>query len=346
MSAHVPAISVIMPVYNSRDYVARAVGSVLAQDLRDFELLLVDDGSTDGSADICDELAASDKRVRVLHIPNGGMCHARNLALDQARGTYVTFVDNDDECLPGFLGNNYALATINNADVVRFGRRRETYLEDGTPQETNEAAPREETVILADELVNRLEDLLLYGTEGVWTGLYKRELLNSAQIRFNEDLRGGCEDKIFNLDVYDHAKTMCLNPGIYYVWHRRASHSSSLSINLDYFLGYALYLHRLELFLADHEIFERNPDVCRVLKLAPFREMVGARCRAGQATLSQDKEFCACVRTVYKGYWTSALVDPKVPQSLVLAWVMAGCYMPAAAAVQAWRSRVQGRVGR
>lgn len=89
-------MSVIVPVYNVEAYLRRCVDSILRQTFGDFELLLVDDGSTDGSGSICDEYAAVDSRVRVFHKPNGGVSSARNMGLDNARGEWITFSDSDD----------------------------------------------------------------------------------------------------------------------------------------------------------------------------------------------------------------------------------------------------------
>ena len=82
-------VSVIMPVYNSGEYLQTAVDSILSQSLKDIELILVDDGSTDGSSEKCDEYAKKDKRVVVIHQRNGGICNARNAALKIARGEYI-----------------------------------------------------------------------------------------------------------------------------------------------------------------------------------------------------------------------------------------------------------------
>ena len=91
-----PKISVIVPVYNAEQYLHRCVDSILAQTFPDFELLLIDDGSKDRSAEICDEYAWKDERVRVFHKENGGVSSARNLGLDKAKGEWVSFVDADD----------------------------------------------------------------------------------------------------------------------------------------------------------------------------------------------------------------------------------------------------------
>ena len=95
MSDH-PKISIISTVYNTGPYLRPAVESILAQTFTDFELLLVDDGSHDGSAAVCDALAQEDARIRVFHQPNGGPAHARNTGLDNARGDYIGMVDSDD----------------------------------------------------------------------------------------------------------------------------------------------------------------------------------------------------------------------------------------------------------
>ena len=91
-----PKLSVIVPVYNTEKYLRECVDSILAQTFTDFELILVDDGSTDGSGPICDDYAAKDQRVRVIHQENGGITVARKSGVRIARGEYVTFVDSDD----------------------------------------------------------------------------------------------------------------------------------------------------------------------------------------------------------------------------------------------------------
>lgn len=90
-------LSIIIPIYNSERYLPRCLDSILSQSFTNFELLLVDDGSTDRSGKICDEYAEKDCRIRVFHKENGGVSSARNLGLDEARGEWVCFVDSDDE---------------------------------------------------------------------------------------------------------------------------------------------------------------------------------------------------------------------------------------------------------
>ena len=118
-----PLISIIMPVYNAGVLLHTAVESVLRQSFADFELLLVDDGSTDGSAALAHELAKKDGRIRVLEQPNAGICAARNLGLQHCRGQWFTFCDDDDTMLPHALETLLVLAKSTGADVVRGGYR-------------------------------------------------------------------------------------------------------------------------------------------------------------------------------------------------------------------------------
>ena len=96
----IPKISIIVPVYNVESYLPRCIDSILAQTYTDFELILVDDGSPDNSGAICDEYAAKDSRIRVIHKENGGVSSARNTGLDFASGKYISFVDSDDVVHP------------------------------------------------------------------------------------------------------------------------------------------------------------------------------------------------------------------------------------------------------
>ena len=96
-------VSIIVPVYNTKQYLSRCIDSILSQSFTDFELLLIDDGSTDGSGIICDVYAEKDSRIRVFHKENGGVSSARNLGLKEAQGEWICFVDSDDELLPNGL---------------------------------------------------------------------------------------------------------------------------------------------------------------------------------------------------------------------------------------------------
>ena len=113
-----PEISVIVPVYKVQEFLPACLGSLAAQTFRDFELILVDDGSPDGCGAICDAWAGRDGRVRVLHKQNGGLSSARNAGLKIARGRYIAFVDADDLVLPDYLETLYTAIRRDRADLA------------------------------------------------------------------------------------------------------------------------------------------------------------------------------------------------------------------------------------
>lgn len=119
---HTPVLSIIVPVYKVEQYLPACIDSIRAQTFTDWELILVDDGSPDGSGAICDRYATQDSRIKVIHKPNGGVSAARNDALDIARGRYITFVDSDD-CIDiptTFYDNIGILETRPEVDIVQY----------------------------------------------------------------------------------------------------------------------------------------------------------------------------------------------------------------------------------
>lgn len=111
-------ISVVIPVYNKEQFVEQCLVKTLSQDFDSFEVIAVDDGSTDASGDICDQVAKRDQRLRVVHTKNGGVTAARRTGLEQSTGKYVMFLDADDELVPNALRVSHEMIISNDADEV------------------------------------------------------------------------------------------------------------------------------------------------------------------------------------------------------------------------------------
>ena len=114
-------LSVVIPAYNVGQYVAQCLQSVLSQSFTDFEVIVVNDGSTDNSAEIARSFADADSRVRVVDQPNGGLSAARNTGIDLASGKWLMFVDSDDMLLPDAMSTLLALAHDTESDIVCGG---------------------------------------------------------------------------------------------------------------------------------------------------------------------------------------------------------------------------------
>lgn len=205
--------SIIMPVYNAAAYLKNTVDSVLGQDFQDFELIAVDDGSTDGSAGILRELALRDGRVRPLTKPNGGPASARNAGLAAARGEYVLFLDADDGYEPGALGALYA-ELAKPADVLTFGYR---YVYPGKEKNRDVASPRPiefaSRKAVEEGALQLMEARLLFPS--TWNKAYRRRLLMERELRLPTDLYVA-EDLYFNLTVLEAAQSYRVIPGVFY----------------------------------------------------------------------------------------------------------------------------------
>lgn len=174
-----PLISIIVPVYNVASYLSACLDSILSQSFSDFEVQLVDDGSTDGSGPLCDELAAKDPRIVVSHQKNGGVSSARNLALEQAQGEWILFVDADDALLPDGLSELVG-GISDEVDLVMLDFVESARWEEGMPFPHGEG-----------KMVGREEALasMFIGTDRRYQGyvfakLFRRSLLKEHHLRF------------------------------------------------------------------------------------------------------------------------------------------------------------------
>ena len=171
-------ISVIIPLYNMADYLEETVSSALSQTFSDLEIILVDDGSTDASGSICDEVACKDARIRVLHKENGGVAAARNAGLDTAAGDYIFFLDSDDLISPETLELMLGACEEGGADIVMAA-----YVRFQNSPKKISTGSREPEYFDGREALRRMLGNMGY-THGLWNKLYRRELWEG--IRFRE----------------------------------------------------------------------------------------------------------------------------------------------------------------
>lgn len=172
-----PKVTAVVPVYNVENYIEKCAASVLGQTHQDLELLLIDDGSTDGSGPTCDRLAAADPRVRVIHQENRGLGGARNTGIENARGEWIVFSDSDDWLEPEVIERALAAAGHTNSDMAVFAFR--SVDEQGrTLAEFHEDLPQD---VPLDP--RQRKDLLLMAPSAC-TKLYKTSLFHKTGVRY------------------------------------------------------------------------------------------------------------------------------------------------------------------
>lgn len=206
-----PKVSVIIPVYNALSYLRDSVESVRRQSLHDIEIILVNDGSRDGSGAECEALARLDSRITVLHKSNSGAGLSRSEGLLLARGEYVAFLDADDLMMPGALEKMYFSARKLNLDMLHA--RREIF-SDTPPEPLNEKEIKIR-VYSEPEQLRRLallfigcpdgaDDETMRMEGGLWAALFRRSLIESHKLSIVSEREFGSEDFIFNYDVARH----------------------------------------------------------------------------------------------------------------------------------------------
>ena len=201
-----PVLSVIIPVYNTKEHLSHCIDSILSQSFSNFELLLVDDGSFDGSDVVCDAYSAKDSRVRVFHKKNGGVSSARNVGLENANGQWLTFIDSDD-----WIEDNYFQVPFDSEVDLLYRNR---VFSDGRP----------DGFLLAQEA--RDSDFLAFLVKNAYSNLfkmsvcffYRNSIVKDHRIRFVEGVRLG-EDRLFISEYYGYCRSIQVLTGSRYVYN-------------------------------------------------------------------------------------------------------------------------------
>ena len=189
-------ISIIVPVYNSEKYVAKSIESLLKQTLKEIEIILVDDGSKDTSGAICDEYAAKDERIVVMHKENAGQAKARNAGIDIAKGKYIMFLDADDMYEPDTCENMYKVAEEN---VVDYASANYIMIDDNDVKRPKPAFDTEKYREFELKLSDYTKSFFVMNSTP-WNKIYNLEFLNKNKIRF--DVNPPSEDDYFTTLCY------------------------------------------------------------------------------------------------------------------------------------------------
>ena len=252
-----PTVSIIVPVYNAEKTIGRCIDSILGQQYTDFELLLVDDGSKDGSGAICDSYALADSRVQVIHKENTGVSDTRNIGISRARGVYLQFLDSDDWITPDATKLLVEAAGEHNCDLVISDFYRvvgERVSRKGDIDE-DRVLTREE---YAAHMMEQPADFY-YGV--LWNKLYRRDIVADHHLQMDPEI-SWCEDFMFNLEYIRHAQRFYALqvPIYYYVKTKGSLASQSLSISKTIRMKLMLFEYYNQFYksVLDEEEYEKS----------------------------------------------------------------------------------------
>ena len=250
-------VSIVFPVYNKSEHLPTTLPSLLSQTYRDFELIAVDDGSTDGSGDFLDRLAKTDSRVKVIHQPNAGVSAARNAAIDRASGDYVVFADADDTVCPDWLEVLAKEAETSGADIVVSG----FFSTDSNGKALDTVLPPEEGNITGKEFLgNFYAHQSNHGLPGFGHGkIVRRDLIEKNNIRFTPGLKLA-EDLDFFVRLYDKAETVrtVRYAGYNYLQGAENSTGGSSAYRVDYLSQVKIWLGIVSMLTAHGEYCGEN----------------------------------------------------------------------------------------
>lgn len=260
-----PLVSIIVPVHNAERTIERCINSVLNQKYKDFELILLNDGSTDNSGMICEAYAEKDKRIRVLNKENTGVSDTRNQGIAMAGGKYLQFLDSDDWITPDATELFVRTAAENECDMVIADFYRvigERVSQKGSIEEEGMM----NRVEYAVNMMQRPADFY-YGV--LWNKLYKRSIIEAYQLRMDSAI-SWCEDFIFNLEYVRHTRTIYALkiPVYYYVKTKGSLVSQGISMKKTIQMKRTVFAYYNEFYMdvfddADYE--KRRGQVYRFL---------------------------------------------------------------------------------
>ncbi len=297
MESSKPKVSVVIPIYNVEKYLPRCIESVINQTLEDIEIILVDDGSPDGSPRICDEYAKKDSRIRVIHKTNGGLASARNAGMTLATGKYLFFVDSDDWLELDGLSTLYVIGEKEKVDFVRFRAIRT-----GWPGTNGDIACRVETIRelkeglydkrrIIDEIYPRLlatDQLTMGAIVGAWESLYKLDFLRTNNLSFYDSVKFS-EDLIFSANVVKCCNSFYFvdTPGVYHYFYNPNSISKSFREGRWESCKQLIELAEKDFLHSEEYDFSKE-----LIYLKWFCIMLGVNERKYLKTYKSKKEYC------------------------------------------------------
>lgn len=333
-------ISVIIPVYNAEAFIEQCLASLVKQSFLDFEVLVVNDGSTDHSGDICDRYARDDSRFIVIHQKNAGVSTARNIGISRVKGDYIVFIDSDDWIAPDYLMGLYEDLLVHDADLVDQSFTR-IYPDGTTDSEIYE--DRYYTQRNIEEWIQ----IMLGGHTGPFPKIYRASIIRKHRLLFEESLRL-CEDLCFTLQYMQYARK-----GIYFsktasYYYRQSENSLGMSFHhKEMMIPYRALLCVLEILNSPYYsplLADRNPPVQLRNKIVQLSMFFMSNFHNGSSRRARARALASLKGYDLDYYWQ--FISVKNPLRRIFHWAFAKNRLFLALAVEDIRYAVNKRLGR
>lgn len=310
-----PIITIIVPVYNVEKYLKRCIDSLVVQELECIEIILIDDGSSDRSGEICEFYAKKDNRIQVVHEIHHGPSYARNKGLGLATGEYICFVDSDDEVNSSMMKEMYKIAKRSNreADVVVCN-----FMNNSTGEfRTVECGLKDEYLgkeNIKDEILKRWYDKTETGLASVCNKMYRRSILETYDIQFDEELVRA-EDYFFNFSVFRNAECVRSTKEPYYLYYQDNSNSIMHTVKKDWYWHWKKkHVRLIELneelnFDIDEKRFWKPFSYNTHLYIMKIMHLVGSKENKEVRQIMEDELFCRACKIYSREYmlWVRTL---------------------------------------
>lgn len=243
-------VSIIVPIFNSEKFIGKCIDSIINQTYKNFELLLINDGSTDNSLAICEEYTDLDKRIKVINIPNSGPSVARNIGLETSKGELIQFVDSDDyldesmiELMVKSIGDHYEMAMCGYYSIYK---------------DKNTKTISEPGVFKLDNILNKFgllyeKTLLQY----LWNKIYLADIIKTNELKFDVESKRG-EDLLFNLDYFKLCDTVSIIDIPLYNYIRINDNSLTIKYNKTLFHDQEKVFKKIRQFLNSYNAYSVN----------------------------------------------------------------------------------------
>ena len=307
-------ISVIVPVYKVERYLERCIQSILNQTYTDIEIILVDDGSPDGSPAICDRYAAQYKCIKVIHKPNGGLSSSRNAGIESSTGSFIAFVDSDDYIDCDFLSRLHECITRHEADLAML-----RYKEVNDKSKVESVARKQEQIYVgAEETEKAFLDLKI---DSVCVGLYRREAIGESRFIVGKT----SEDIPFNFEVFRRIKKFVYIPEERYFYYYNSESISNGPLERNK-LNYISFRKEIYEYYRD-----QNEQLSSKAEALYARAIMGLWTRMALYGISpelDEKQCCQDFKKEYREHKQAFYEDPNTPLSRKLLGMIIDHFYP------------------